>query len=274
MSTYSHVYPDGLAGMIEFAETGMKAGRAHNTATDPAGRASFIGREFRDWADVKAKLDEAWPDGLDEVQWMLFELRNVKLPTVTCQKRRPRFADEGDEIDNDRLRSGQEYWRTLRRESSTGPQTFVIVAAMTTPANRDSMDVLWRGAVAIVLADLLEDQGHRVELWACHRTGHAYKSGADNFQAVCLKHSEEPVDISTLTNAVSGWCYRTLWFTDMDAEPRSKTRAGLGHCRSVSQYDENVQAITSGANLIVIDNLWNKTAAVEFASRTLETINA
>ena len=273
MSTYSHVYPDGLAGMVAFADRGVHEGRAHDTATSPAARSRFIGRRFADWPAVKTALDQPWPEGLDEVQWMLFELRKVALPQVTCQKRRPRFADQGDEVDHDRLRAGQEYWRSMRRESAAGPRTFCIVAAMTTPANKDSMDVLWRGAVAIVLADLLEEQGHRVELWACHRTGRAYRSGADNFQAACLKRTDEPVDISTLTNAVSGWCYRTVWFQDMESEPRSKTTCGLGHCLTISEYDPNVKELTGGADLIVIDNVWDKAAAVAFAARIIETMN-
>jgi hypothetical protein len=272
-NTYKHVYHDGLAGMVEFANRGFGVGRAHDTTAKPANRSKFIGRQFMDWSAIKSALAESWQQGLDEVQWMLFELRNVALPPVKCQKRRPRFRDEGDEIDHDRLRSGQEYWRSMRRESAAGPKTFCIVAAMTTPANKDSMDVLWRGAVAIVLADLLEEQGHRVELWACHRTGRAYRSGADNFQAVCLKRTDEPVDISTLTNAVSGWCYRTLWFQDMVSETRSKTTDGLGHCLTISEYDPNVKELTGGADLIVIDNVWNKTAAVDFAARAIENLN-
>jgi hypothetical protein len=259
--------------MVEYADRGIRTGLAYSTTAAPASRSDFIGRRFADWSAVKAAMSEPWPEGLDEVQWMLHELRNVSLPPVQCQKRRPRFRDEGDEVDHDRLRSGQEYWRSVRRESTTGAKTFCIVAAMTTPAGADSMDVLWRGAVAIVLADLLEDQGHRVELWACHRTSRAYKSGAGNFQAVSLKRADEPVDISTLTNAVSGWCYRTLWFQDMASETRSKVTGGLGHCCSVSQHDSSVKELASGAELIVVDDVWNKTAALAFAARTIENLN-
>jgi hypothetical protein len=270
--TYKHVYPDGLGGMVQFADAGVQRGRTHDTVTGSR-QSSWIGRSFAGWPDIQRALAEPWREGLDEVQWMLFELRKVALPPVICQKRRPRFADEGDDVDHDRLRSGQEYWRTMRRESARGPQTICLVANMTTPASRDSMDVLWRGAVAIALADLLEEQGHRVELWACHRTRRGYRSGADNFQAVCLKRTEEPVDISTLTNAVSGWCYRTLWFQDMESEIRSKTTSGLGHCLTISEHDPNVKDLTGGAPLIVIDNVWDKTAAVQFAANALKNLN-
>ena len=272
MTTYERVY-DGLEDMIAAADAGAKAGRVCQSAMQPSAESSSIGRKFEDWTDVKAKIGEPWQEGLDEVQWMLFELRKATLPPVTCQKRRPRFADEGDEVDNDRLRCGQEYWRTMRRESVAGPQTFCLVADMATPCNRASMDILWRGAVAIVLADLLEEQGHRVEVWAACRQGDAYEDGASNFQAVCLKRADQPLDIATLTNAVSGWCYRTLFFQDRAAEPRAKVENGMGHPLPLSQYAPSVAALAGGARLVAVAGVWSKDAATAFAARTIETIN-
>ena len=176
MTTYERVY-GGLDEMVAAADSGVAAGRRWDGLAVLADRSSFIGREFHDWADVKANLGAAWPEGLDEVQWMLFELRKAALPPVTCQKRRPRFADEGDDVDLDRLRGGQECWRTMRRESVAGPQTFCVVADMGTRCDKASMDILWRGAVAIVLADLLEAQGHRVEMWAACRQAARSRTG-------------------------------------------------------------------------------------------------
>ena len=106
MTTYERVY-DGLEEMIAAADAGVHAGRVCETVMQPNAAVSSIGRRFADWADVKAKIGAPWQEGLDEVQWMLFELRKATLPPVTCQKRRPRFADDGDEVDHDRLgRSG------------------------------------------------------------------------------------------------------------------------------------------------------------------------
>jgi hypothetical protein len=272
MTTYEHVY-DGLDAMTAAADAGVKAGRVNDTSVHPAINESFIGRQLADWTDVKAKLNEAWPEGLDEVQWMLFELRKATLPPVTCHKRRPRFADDGDEIDQDRLRSGQDYWRTLRRESVTGPQNFCIVTDMGTLSRVDAKDILWRGAVAIVLADLLEEQGHRVELWAACRQRRTYYDGSGSFQAVCLKRPDQPVDISTLTNAVSGWCYRTLFFQDRASEPRSKMRESAGHSIPLSVLDRCVAKLAGNARMIAVSQVWSKDAAVAFASGLLQNLD-
>lgn len=272
MTTYEHVY-GGLEEMVAAADVGLRAGRSCETAASPASRSEFIGRTFADWADVKARIGEAWPAGLDEVQWMLFELRKAALPPVTCQKRRSRFGDDGDEVEYDRLRSGQEYWRTMRRESVAGPQTFCVVADMGTPGCKESMDILWRGAVAIVLADLLVDQGHRVEVWAaCRQTG-AFRNGAGSFQAVCLKRADQPVDIATLTNAVSGWCYRTLFFQDRAAESRARVSESMGRSAPISGSDPSVAGLVGTARLVTVADVWSKDDAVAFAARIIETIN-
>jgi hypothetical protein len=222
---------------------------------------------------VKARIGEPWPEGLDEVQWMLFELRKTALPPITCQKRRPRFADGGDEVDLDRLRAGQECWRTTRRESVTGPQTFCLVADMGTPGGKASMDILWRGAVAIVLADLLEAQGHRVEVWAACRQVRAFRNGAGSFQAVCLKRADQPVDIATLTNAVSGWCYRTLFFQDRAAEGRARVSTSMGYPLPISNTDPSVAGLVGNSRLVTVAGVWSKNDAVAFAARVIETLN-
>ena len=204
---------------------------------------------------------------------MLFELRKAALPPITCQKRRPRFAEEGDDVDCDRLRSGQEAWRTMRRESVQGPQTFCVVADMGTPCTKESLDILWRGAVAIVLADLLEEQGHRVELWAACRQIRAFRNGAGSFQAVCLKGTDRPVDIASLTNAVSGWCYRTLFFQDRAAEVRARVNRSMGRSVPISATDPSVAALVGSGKLVTVSGVWSKADAVAFASRMIESIN-
>src|SRR5262249_30995042 len=141
MTTYEHVH-DGLEAMVAAADAGVASGLRWAGLETLSYRPTFIGRAFAGWADVKTQLGEAWPEGPDEVQWMLFELRKVALRRVTCQRRRPRFTEEGDEVDHDRLRAGQACWRAVRRESAAGPQAFCLVTDMGTPANKASLDIL------------------------------------------------------------------------------------------------------------------------------------
>ncbi len=127
--------------------------------------------------------------------------------------------------------------------------------------------------MAIVLADLLEAQGHRVEAWAACRQAKAFRTGAGSFQAVCLKRADQPVDIATLTNAVSGWCYRTLFFQDRAAEPRARVCRSLGHPLPITAADPAVAALVGTARLVTVAGVWGRADAVAFAARALETLN-
>ena len=114
---------ESIEEMVEACDAAYKAGRSHGGFD----RSRFIGRAFTGWDDVVAKVGEYWPEGLDLVQEMLFELRNVTgQARPKSRVRRGRWsADDGDEIDVDRLRAGQDCWRQTVREEHDAPQTLV-----------------------------------------------------------------------------------------------------------------------------------------------------
>jgi hypothetical protein len=274
VKTYVHIH-ESVEKMVEFCDQGVKAGRRATTIENLRGRSEFIGRSFGTWEEVKKAVADLWQEGLDEVQWMLHELRNVKLPEVACQRRRARWnSDGGDEFDLDRCRSGQDYWRQTRRESTKGPQTICIVTNLTTPAFRDSMEALWRGALAVVLADLLEEQGHRVEVWVASNESGQYQDGSNGFRAVQIKRVDQPVDIATLTNTVSGWFYRTVFFQDFESETASRAdRPGYGHCRNLDLSNEHVQSLIGNATPLIVDGIWTKEACIRKATEIIESLN-
>jgi hypothetical protein len=249
---------DSIQEMVEACDAAHKAGRSHGGFD----RQHFIGRAITDWNDVVTKVGEYWPEGLDLVQEMLFELRNVTgQARPRSRVRRGRWsADDGDEIDVDRLRAGQECWRQMVREEHVAPQTLCLVFSLCTPAKRKSAEVLWRGAVAIILADLLEACGYRVELWAVNYCTSGYRDGSSAFQAVRLKASESPVDIATLVNGIAGWFYRTVVFQSYHVE-KLKPNKGLGHCMSISADLPLVRELAGNARVLTIDGVWDRSAA-------------
>jgi hypothetical protein len=168
---------DSIQEMVQACDSAFQAGRYRRDDATIRRDAEFLGRAFTGWAEVVAKVGEYWPEGLDLVQEMLFELRNIAgQARPKSRVRRGRWsADDGDEIDMDRLRAGQDCWGQTVREEHDAPQTLCLVFALSTPSSRRSAEVLWRGAVAVILADLLEACGYRVELWAVNCT--AYYDG-------------------------------------------------------------------------------------------------
>ncbi len=261
---------DSIQEMIEACDEAYKAGRTHGGFD----RASFIGRAFTDWQDVVAKVGEYWPEGLDLVQEMLFELRNVTgQARPRSRVRKGRWsADDGDEIDVDRLRAGQDCWRQTIREEHDAPQTLCLVFSLCTPANRKSEEVLWRGAVAIILADLLEACGYRVELWAVNYCIRAYRDGSSVFQAVRLKPSESPVDIASLVNGIAGWFYRTVVFQSYYVE-KPKPTSGLGRCMTINEDLPFVRELAGNARVLTIDGVWDRQAAENKVQEVMKSLS-
>ena len=99
------------------------------------------------------------------------------------------------------------------------------------------------------------------------------RNGAGSFQAVCPKRADQPVDIATLTNAVSGWCYRTLFFQDRAAESRARLCESMGYPLPISKSDPSVAALVGTARLVTVAGVWSKADAVAFAARVIETLH-
>jgi hypothetical protein len=164
----------------------------------------FAGRQFGTLDEAFAALQTAWTEGIEVVERMGRELDAADLPKPVSRRRKPRFSeDDGDELDYDRLRTGRAFWRTTRRENTRGPATITVVVDVCANARVKHHDILWRGAAAVALTKRLEEAGYRVELWAAALSVENYYS-TSGFAAVCLKRPSEPLDESSLINAVSG----------------------------------------------------------------------
>lgn len=262
-NTQYRVY-DSVQEMLAAVAT-VEDSRVHSDPT----RAGFVGREFSSWGDAYAAARSEWGDGIVLLEGMLAELGDLNLPRPKSRKRRTRFEEAGgDEVDYDRLRGGQDFWRLTRRESSDGPSTVTLFIAMTTPGVLDSEQILWRGAAAIVLAKLLEEAGYRVELWAVSRTDNCYPRATfkNHCTGVCLKRTSDPIDTSTLINAVSGWFYRTINFREKSVS-KSKVDRGLGHCTRMTVLD--LDQFTNDAQRHVVEGVWDRAAAIRFIREKL-----
>lgn len=136
-------------------------------------------------------------------------MESVELPPIHSHVRRIRYSeDNGDEIDLDRMRAGQEYWRESKREVATGPTEVTIFTDLTARKYTDNMDVLWRGAAAIAMTRILERAGYRVELWAVQGGRNHSDNSKRYVDGVCLKRTSDGLDESSIVQGVSAWYYR------------------------------------------------------------------
>lgn len=235
----------------------------------------FVGRRFSGWEDVLGTLYRPWPEGVQVVDRMLAALEGIELPKPQDRKRRPRFSDDsGDELDFDRLRSGQDFWRTSRREAATGPVAITVMSDLCTAGSVSAADILWRGAAGIALINILEAAGYLAEFWAfdpCtanHENPDTLYRDWGMFNAVRLKAAGDPVDIGTLATAISGWAYRTIWFRaiSIGSQPYN-----IGGTRAA--YPEEIELMSDDPKKIVVSDIWTLEAAVERIEKAIHDID-
>ena len=233
-------------------------------------REDFVGRLFRSRDEVYDAARAPWPEGVAIIDRMVRELESEDLPKPKSRRRRPRFReDDGDELDYDRLRSGQSFWRQCQRESHRGPQTVTIVIDLNANHTVSHENIMWRGAAAIAMTKILEEAGFRVVLWTVHCANRLYADSTGHCHAVCLKRAGDPLDIATFASAVSGWFYRSLMFHAKGINGRVARRSG-GDPRRPWMYE--VAEFTHDPNAIVISGAYSESMAVWLAKRALKKL--
>lgn len=256
---------ESVDAMLADCNKAAASGRVHTFSDE-----SFVGRKFDGWKDVAAVANQEWPEGLEIIQEMLHEMKKRlrDLPAPKDRRRKKRWADDGDEVCNDRLRSGQEFWSRTERQEVNAPQHVTVFANVGALGEVPWMDLIWRGAAALILCDLLEAAGYRVEFWAVRWSRHLYEDGDPSIGAVCLKGSGGVADTSTVVNALAGWFYRTVFFQSSYSLGAPINR-GMGATQLLTTENEFVKQQAGSSKAVVIDGVWNMSAAIDLLDRTL-----
>lgn len=285
-SHYQNLYTQHFGSITEMVDAGDHAwkDRKRSRRCDGFDNAHFVGRAFSGWEDIKEKANEPWEHGLLIVQEMLLELgrRGVELPAPKERKRRKAFScDRGDEVCYDRLRGGQEdFWIDCRRTNVLAPQFVTIITDINTPSHRDSDEILYRGASAIVISDLLEKAGYRTEIVACHHNADVYRlPGQRNYQSVfttCkVKDSHTPLDTSAVVNALSGWFYRTVFFQAYYTHPTILPCPSMGTCLRLNEKSDLLRDLAgNGSRAFLIEEIWDVSSAIQRISEVINSLNA
>lgn len=220
---------------------------------------SFIGRSFSTFAEVRQASESYWKEGWDVFCELKKLLEKVEFPQPKSLKRELIWSEEdGFELDLDRLQRDRPYWRSSRRHHRPGPINITIVSNITCHGGIEPMDVLWRGAAMIVLTEILEQAGYRVEMLLAHHSSGAFYDGTlRKLTVMRLKRPQEPIDVMPFVNAVSAWFYRTILFGSywLDGAPTH----GHGQPCDLNPIKSH---ITHDQQVILCENVWSQAAAV------------
>ncbi len=237
---------DSISEMLDKCTQAANNGKAHRKESD-----DFVGRHFKNWDDIALKANQPWTEGLDEVQDMLFQIQREGHTF-------PPPMDTGDDLSYDRLKNGQsDYWIKTERQLVQSSQYVTIISDVSTSAWRDWKDILWRGAASMIISDLLEASGYRVEMYAVNWCQAGLLDGTDMFISLKLKDASAYADTVSVCNALSGWFYRTCIFQSYYTQPK-KPCSSLGFPMKMNLSDAPIQELTGpGSTPILISNVWS-----------------
>lgn len=227
-----------------------------------------------------------WDEGMQMLRDAFNELGRVELPIPESIRRRKRWSDlEGQEVDVLRLYSGSEYWYDITRQQGIGGCPIVTVMVnVGTPYSVSGNDIIWRGIAGLLITDILEDAGYRVELWGVRYGMGTYSDEPrDLMTATLIKESHGALVLPMLIGVLSGWWYRSInWLTyyhigslDPNIDIDMRPSGGLGS--PCDKIPDNARAALLGSDytgkIFDLDDIWRAEDAVEAARKTLEQFN-
>jgi len=260
-------------GTLEQVETIRDAHRAGTLAfRHEITRSHFVGRPFSTWDDVTKAVGEPWEAGLKMLDKVRDQLSSVELPRPKNIRRQPCWSDEaGDELDLDRYRAREPFWRTSHRARATAPRVVTMAVNIAASCAMSSLAIAWRGATACMMADILEAQGYRVEILAACIMSGVWRNGNSNLQGTWIKKVDERCDIADLINALSGWYFRTVLFGSTGLTGKYAV-SHMGMPGKVTK--EMVKAIDPATSdeCWLIEGAFDFRSAVSLATRLLGTL--
>ena len=248
--------------------------RKHWTGSTAITNGHQIGRQFP--GGFKECFGEAgmpWPDGMEILEDARKSLKGIELPIPESIRRRKTWSEEtGDSIDIHRLYAGVPYWRDIEgRQAQGGCPIVTVICNVGSHWGITPEEIVWRGIAALIVTDILEDAGYRVELWAA-REGRSQYTRPETL----LKESHGPMVEPVLVSGLAGWYYRTIvWLSYYDREEDRKLCEGLGSPMG-SFSDEGIELITGQdytGKVFCINEVYDKDACVELVKETLVQFN-
>lgn len=257
---------DSLAEAMEYADKDTYCWERHSE--------SFVGENLPSWEKVEERALKSWEEGMALLKVYRDRLKDMPLPKLKARQQFTAWQhDEGDEFDHDRFMQGLPPWRSKKREAGDGPACVTIVIDTTSHAGRASTDLFWRGAAALALAEILDEKGYGTEIWVINGSTAFGYDKEPLVLAANLKRPGDAFDISTLTNAVAGWFYRTVTFTLIRTVGRKFNRHiidGLG-CEYIPVV-QDLNCLTSDTHRVYSAGYYSFNGALDKVKFEIEAI--
>lgn len=194
-------------------------------------------------ADAVAQMTTRYEAGDAIISRVEKAALSIKLPPKMDPRRRRVRGDQGDELDIHAVWRGQSdtAWSRMGKREVTSPPMVSIVINSIIQADNDKTVISYRGAVGIVLCQLLERAGYRVRLIVA-RGGEARSSGAGDEKFSCratIKDYGKPLDRETVACATHPAMQRVIGIRWTWAQKHHKgTLGGSGVGEAIREKGE------------------------------------
>jgi len=175
--------------------------------------AHWFGADCRDGNAVQTKVMEGWQEGRDRMNTLRDQMGTVDLRPVDRRRKLTRM-DHGDILDIHQVYAGRldTAWQKPTRRVTSGPQKIDICANMICSGGEVSDVLFWRGAAAVVLADMLEQAGYMVRLVVNFGGSHyeeKNKAGRVSCR-VTVKDHGMPFDVTSTSAVIMPGFFRSI----------------------------------------------------------------
>jgi len=225
----------------------------------------------RNLDEASAILEQGWPSGAARIRDLAAEIQAPEAKTV---RRRIAWRDDGDEICDDRLRSGQldACWRGSRREASAGPTLVTVNMNWGGLVHISAEELFWQGAAACALADSLEESGYRVRVIANNWSRVVKREDLRMLLRVVVKDHGEPMRLDAMAAVLAhAGIYRTFGFM---AKEQSRLPVDYGHGSTREITPQLLEALSDGSEqTLILDKAYSREAAVLALRNVIGTLN-
>lgn len=223
---------------------------------------------FTSHTDGYDMIANGWEEGAKKATVKLGDIKVPDIDGIESMRRTLVFADYGETLNIDQAMAGnwEKAWQTCRRIRSGVSRVLSIAIPYGGNCDKNSEQMFWNGAQGMVITDILEDKGYRVQLLGIHAAIQRVRGTNWDVDIVKLKNSDEPIRMDAIAAVVAhAGVFRTAGFASILSKPQ-EVDYGLGCCREESC--SNVVTALGKLDLvhpdtIVLDGAYSQESAVD-----------
>jgi hypothetical protein len=230
---------------------------------------------FKKITDGYEMIRDGWEEGAKKA---VNTLSNASIPEINgieSMRRTLVFADYGETLNLDQAMAGnwEKAWQTCRRIRSGVSRVLSIAIPFGGNCGMTSEQLFWNGAQGMIITDILEDKGYRVQLYGVYVSEQTCDGHLWDIDIVDLKKSDEPLRMDGIAAVVAhAGVFRTAGFLSVIARP-CKISFGLGHCLE-GKVPEAMEAVAKlgylHPGMITLDAAYSKEQASKRISEFFE----